>query len=124
MVAMMYYSPRIQLLLIVCLALWALIIMLYVFLFAWYAWPTLQRILCAVRATLSQRLHCLWCWRSLHLLCWYPRCWPSHLCHRHRQQAQAQLAARQARSVRYHIETTPAAPDVAPVPPPMRPIRS
>ena len=107
---MTIYSPQIRWLVIVCLALWVLIVMLYALLLALYAGPTLQRVLRAIRAALSQRLHCLWCWRQLHFLRWYPRRWPSHLCSQHMQRARAQLAARQARYVRYHLETQPAAP--------------
>jgi len=107
---MTHYSPQIQWLLAVCLTLWMLIIMLYALLSALYVWPTLQRAYRFTWIALSQHLHCLWCWRALHLLRWYPRRWPSHLCSQHRQQARAQMAARQARYVRYHAEISPAAP--------------
>lgn len=106
----MIYSQHIHWLVIVCLALWTLIVILYALLLALYAWPTLQRVRRIAWTTLYQHLHCLWCWRALHLLRWYPRRWPSNLCSQHRRQARAQMAARQARYVRYHIETTPAVP--------------
>jgi len=106
---MTIYSPQIRWLVIVCLALWTLIVMLYALLLLLYAWPTLQRVRRDAWAALSQHLHCLWCWQALHLRRWYPRRWPSHLCSQHTRQAQAQLAARQARYVRYHLEAIPAA---------------
>lgn len=110
MVAMTQYSPHIQLLLSVWLTIWLAIWLLYAILFALYAWPTVQRWYRFVQAALYQHLHCVWCWRALHILRWYPWSWPSNLCSHHKRQARAQIVAQQARYSRYHAETRPAAP--------------
>jgi hypothetical protein len=52
-------------------------------LFTWYLWLALIR-----------KSHCAWCWKSLHLIQWYPRRWSSSICLHHDRQIRAQSAAR------------------------------
>ncbi len=72
--------------LIILFTLAGLLLTLYLTLFTSYLWPVLVRI-----------SHCPWCWKSLHLMQWYPRRWSSTICGRHDRQLRAQSAARRAR---------------------------
>lgn len=72
--------------LIILFALIGLLLALYLTLFTWDLWLVL---LCIS--------HCPWCWKSLHLLQWYPRRWSSTICGRHDRKLRAQSAARRAR---------------------------
>lgn len=69
-------------------ALVGILLALYLTLFTWYCWPALVR-----------KTHCAWCWKSLHLMRWYPRRWSSTICLHHDRQLRAQSAARRARHV-------------------------
>ena len=67
-------------------ALVGILLALYLMLFTRYCWPAL---VC--------KTHCAWCWKSLHLMQWYPRRWSSTICKHHDRQLRAQSAARRAR---------------------------
>ena len=72
------------------LAIWfsllGLLLTLYLMWFTWYCWPALLH-----------KSHCAWCWKSLHLMQWYPRRWSSTICRHHDRQIRAQSAARRTR---------------------------
>lgn len=72
------------------------VLLLQVALWLWLCWP----ILC-------NKLHCAWCWRSVHLAHFYPESWSSTICTFHYQCILVQSAARRARRL---------APQVAQVP--------
>jgi hypothetical protein len=72
--------------LIIWFTLTGILLALYLTLFTWYLWPALIR-----------KSHCAWCWKSLHLMQWYPRAWSSTICGRHDRQLCAQSAAHRAR---------------------------
>jgi len=55
-------------------------------LLGWHLWPAIMR-----------KSHCAWCWKSLHLMRWYPRRWSSTICGRHDRQLRARAAAHRAR---------------------------
>jgi hypothetical protein len=44
-----------------------------------------------------RKSHCPWCWKTFHLMQWYPRYWSSTICRRHARQVRAQSAACRAR---------------------------
>jgi len=52
----------------------------------WQGWSALVR-----------QSHCAWCWKSFHLMRWYPRRWSSTICLHHDRQLRVHSAARRAR---------------------------
>ncbi len=74
-----------------------ILLALYLTLFTWYLWPALVR-----------KSHCAWCWKSLHLMQWYPRRWSSTICLHHNRQIRAQSAARRLARQRGAAATSPA----------------
>ena len=71
---------------VIYFALLGTLLVLSLTLLTWYLWPPLRR-----------KSHCAWCWKSLHLMQWYPRCWSSTICLHHDRQLRARSAARRAR---------------------------
>jgi arylamine N-acetyltransferase len=67
-------------------ALVGILLALYLMLFTWHFWPALLR-----------KSHCAWCWKSFHLMRWYPQRWSSTICLHHDRQLRAQSAARRER---------------------------
>jgi hypothetical protein len=81
------------------------------------SWSTLVEIILAlsltlftryVYPTLKRKSHCAWCWKSLHLMQWYPRRWSSTICLHHNRQIRAQSAARRLARQRAAAATRPA----------------
>ncbi len=72
--------------LIIWFTLTGFLLTLYLTFLTWYLCPMLV-----------SKSHCAWCWKSLHLMHWYPRGWSSTICPRHDRQLRAQSAARRAR---------------------------
>lgn len=96
-VTITFSNLDIRLLIIMWLLLCTLILLLAGTLFVRYTWPTVRQMLRNAQAALYRRVHCAWCWHSLHIMRWYPPRWSSSMCARHKRQARAQLAARRAR---------------------------
>lgn len=59
------------------------------------------------RLAFVRKLHCAWCWKTLHLMQWYPRRWSSTICGHHGRQLRAQSAARRARPRSHGHDTCP-----------------
>ncbi len=64
--------------------------------FTWLCWPRLRSGTQAMGKACYRKLHCVWCWKALHIKRWYPQRWSSTLCLHHRQVEMMRWKARRA----------------------------